>query len=57
VVADQGDRLGHEALQSAEHRAKRNGTSLKRAWCADTEEQPHPEAEIERAGVQEQRLR
>jgi hypothetical protein len=37
-------------------RPKAHRASLESAWGADTEEAPHPETEVERAGVHEQPL-
>src|SRR5919108_6065512 len=36
--------------------ANRHGATLKGAWGADPKEAPHPEPEVERAGVHEQPL-
>jgi hypothetical protein len=43
-----------ERPQAVEQRRDRRRASLEAAWCADAEERPHKEAEIEAAGMNEQ---
>src|SRR4051812_34948937 len=53
---ESADRRVHDAPQRAEHSVKRGHMTLETARRADAEERPHPEPEIERAGVHEQPL-
>jgi len=51
---DSGDCVVNERPQRSDHRAERHDAALEAAWRADTEERPHPEAEIESAGMNKQ---
>jgi hypothetical protein len=44
----------NEHPQRRNHRAERHRAALEAARRADTEERPHPEAELERAGMNKQ---
>src|SRR5262249_54262357 len=56
LTPDRRDRLVYEAPQRPEHRSERCQAALEAAWRADAEERPHPEAQIEGAGMHEQPL-
>ena len=48
------DGVINERPHRSEHRAERHDAALEAARRADTEERPHPETEIERAGMNQQ---
>src|SRR5262245_17599284 len=50
------DRVEYEAPQRCKGCCERGHATLKGAWRTDAEEHPHPETEIERAGMHEQPL-
>src|ERR1700730_10909186 len=56
VIRYRDDRLVYQRPQGTEQRANRNRGALEGPWSADAEEAPHPETEIERAGMHEQPL-
>jgi hypothetical protein len=45
-----------ETPHCAEHDRESSHAALEGAWCAHAEERPHPEAQVERAGMHEQSL-
>src|SRR6516225_2200249 len=56
LISDRRDRLAHEIPQQTEHRRKCDRAALERARRANAEQLPHPQPQIERAGMHEQAL-
>jgi len=57
VRPDRGRDVVNERPQDVEERRDHGRASLEAAWRADAEEPPHPETEIEGAGMNEQPLK